>query len=102
MEDNSTTNGQEQAKSRTDSLGETAEDLKGKANDAFNKAEDKAEKLWDAAKVKADELAEKIKSGELADDAKEKLQELAEGAKALWSKVVDQFDGDKTPDKKPE
>ena len=39
------------------------------------------------------ELTDKIKSSELAEEAKEKLNDFAEGAKSLWNKVVEKFEG---------
>ena len=51
--------------------------------------EDKAEELWD-----------KAKSGELKEEAKEKLNELKEGASKLWDKLTDKFDGDEKAEKK--
>ena len=93
---------EEQQKSWTDNISETAGQLKEKAGKVFDQIEDKTEQLWKATEEKAGELADKIKSGELADDAKEKLNELAEGAKSLWDKVVDKFDGDDNKGKKPE
>ena len=72
-----------------DKLGE----MKEKAEDMLHKATDKAEELWDKTEDKA---------GEVWTDVKEKAADLAEGAKGLWNKVVDKFDGDDEAEKPAE
>lgn len=64
-------------------------DLKDKAGDALHSAEEKAKELWNEAS-----------NSETVKEAKEKLDDLAEGAKGLWNKLVDKIDGDdETPAK---
>ena len=70
-----------------DKMGEVAGDISEGAGKAWDEVEDKAEELWD-----------KAKSGELKEEAKEKLSDLAEGAKGLWNKLVDKLDGDDSPE----
>jgi hypothetical protein len=85
---------EEQQKSWTDNLSETAGNLQDKAGDVANKIGDKASDLWHATEEKTGELIDKIKSSDLAEETKEKLNDMVEGAKNLWTKIVDKFDGD--------
>lgn len=80
-----TQNTSEQPKSEKimDQLNEKLGDFKEKAGEALDTAEDKAKELWD-----------KASNSEIVADAKEKLEDLAEGAKGLWNKLVDKVDGD--------
>ena len=75
--------------SNYDKLKNAAGDMADAAGKAWDKAEDKAEELWD-----------KAKSGELKEEAKEKLSDLKDGASKLWDKIVDKFDGDDESNKK--
>jgi|688.fasta_scaffold170659_3 plasmid stabilization system protein ParE len=104
--------------SNIDKLKQAAGDMADAAGKTWDKAEDKAEELWDKsssmakdaahaaekawdkAEDKAEELWDKAKSGELKEDAKEKLDELKDGASRLWDRIVDKLDGDDDPAKK--
>ncbi len=81
-----------QQKSWTDNLGETPSNLKDKAEDMADKVGHDASDLWQATEAKAGELLDKIKSGEITEETKEKLNEIANEAKSLWNKIVDKFD----------
>jgi hypothetical protein len=83
-----------------DKAGDKAEELWDKSAHAAKDAAHAAEKAWDKAEDKAEELWDKAKSGELKEDAKEKLDELKDGASKLWDKIVDKFDGDDESAKK--
>lgn len=84
MEEN-TQNTADQAKpdDMLDQLNDTLGNLKDKAGDALNTAEDKAKELWD-----------KASNSEAVKETREKLEDLAEGAKGLWDKLVNKLDGD--------
>jgi hypothetical protein len=80
-----------------DAAGKTWEESKVKVEEAVEKLGDNAGKVWDSVEDKAEVLWEKAQSGELTEEAKTKLGELAEGAKGLWNKLVDKIDGDDAP-----
>ena len=69
-------------------------DFKDQIVDTVNDLKEGAEQAWDKVEDKAEALVDKIKSGELAEVAKEKLNDLKEGAQSIWNKIVDTFDGD--------
>ena len=81
MEEN--TQAKPEADDIMDKVNDTLGDLKDKAGEVFNQAEDKAKELWDTAS-----------KSEAVKEAKDKLGDLAEGAKGLWDKLVDKLDGD--------
>ena len=60
-----------------DKLSDTAKEIQQKAEAAWETIEEKAEQLMDKAEDKAEELLEKARSGELKQEAKEKMEELA-------------------------
>ncbi|HQY12889.1 MAG: hypothetical protein KTQ13_00885 [Ferruginibacter sp.] len=64
----------------------TKETLLKKAGDVFENVKEKVEE-------KTEGLLEKAKESELAGKAKEKLEDLKEGAKGLFNKVTDKFQG---------
>lgn len=64
---------------------DTLGDMKEKASEMLDKASDKAGEVWEKTEDKAEEVW---------DNVKEKAGDLAEGAKGLWNKIVDKFDGD--------
>lgn len=65
------------------SLQNKLSDLKEKAGEALETAEEKAKELWNEAS-----------NSETVKEAKEKLEDLTDGAKGLWNKLVDKIDGD--------
>ncbi len=67
-------------------------EMKEKAGEMLNKATDKAGEVWDKTEDKAEEVW---------DEVKEKAGNLAEGAKGLWNKIVDKFDGDEPKPEEP-
>ena len=76
---------EEQQKSWTDNLGETAENLKDKAGNLAEKIGDKASDLWHATEEKTGELIDKIKSSDLTEETKEKAHLLYQSLHKLLS-----------------
>ncbi len=69
-------------------------DIKDQILDTANNAKEAVEQAWDKVEDKAEELVDKLKSSEIVGEAKEKLEDLKEGAQGIWNKIVDVFDGD--------
>lgn len=55
----------------------------------------KAGAVFETVKEKGEELVTKAKESDLAEKAKEKLEDLKEGARTLVNKVTDKFPGKK-------
>mgnify|MGYP001043419907 CR=1 FL=1 len=101
-ESQTTGNSNESGKDWKDQAEEKIQELKGKAGELADKAEDKLEELKDLAenkfsdlKGKADVLADKAedKFEELKDKAEDVMDELKEKAGSLWDQLTDKLGG---------
>jgi hypothetical protein len=59
----------------------------------LDRAEGVLGNVKDKVEGKAEDLLKKAKESELAEKAKDKVEDLKEGTKKLWGKVTDKFTG---------